>query len=111
MRERGSLASSFNAAKMNTISDDLSEIGGLVANLGTAADRDIGTGSGDVPELDSSGHLPRTVLATGTSVALLGTASGNNEKRYLNVTGHDYMFSPNFVSSRDDLNVETLAGC
>ena len=95
MRERGSLASSFNAAKMNTISDDLSEIGGLVANLGTAADRDIGTGSGDVPELDSSGHLPRTVLATGTSVALLGTASGNNEKRYLNVTGHDYMFSPN----------------
>ena len=81
-----------NAAKMNTISTDLTELSGRVgteiaavsqtvtnaiAALGTASTHDVGTGSGNVPELDSGGHLenarlsdiPNTALSTATGTA------------------------------------------
>ena len=90
-----------NAAKMNTISTDLTELSGRVgteiaavsqtvtnaiAALGSASTRNIGTGDGNVPELDSGGHLdnarlsdiPNTALSTATGTASVSTPVNNN---------------------------------
>ena len=100
-----------NAAKMNTISTDLTELSGRVgteiaavsqtvtnaiAALGTASTHDVGTGSGQVPELDSGGHLenarlsgiPRTVLSIGDGSM---TVAQNSTARF---ALHTHSFDP-----------------
>ena len=100
-----------NAAKMNTISTDLTELSGRVgteiaavsqtvtnaiAALGTASTHDVGTGSGQVPELDSGGHIdnarlaniPRTSLRFGEGEAM---HSGSSSTFFYM---HDYALPP-----------------
>ncbi|MAV91114.1 MAG: hypothetical protein CL676_06805, partial [Bdellovibrionaceae bacterium] len=43
-----------------------------VSGLGTAAAQDVGTGSGDIPQLDGSGKIPSSMLPTGTGDILDG---------------------------------------
>ena len=101
-----------NAAKMNTISTDLTELSGRVgteiaavsqtvtnaiAALGTASTHDVGTGDGNVPVLDSSGHLenarlsgiPRTALSIGEGSV---TKAPNDDNLYFAL--HTYSLPP-----------------
>ena len=112
-----------NAAKMNTISTDLTELSGRVgteiaavsqtvtnaiAALGSASTHDVGTGDGNVPELDSSGHLenarlseiPRTALSTASGTATV-TASGNTSRRSTFFLAPAYAFTPTAYWERD----------
>ena len=67
-----------NAAKMNTIPTDLTDLStrlgteitavsqtvtNAIAALGSASTHDVGTGSGNVPVLDSGGHLENARLS------------------------------------------------
>ena len=102
-----------NAAKMNSISTDLTELSGRVgteiaavsqtvtnaiAALGSASTHDVGTGSGTVPVLDSGGHLenarlsgiPNTALSSSTGM-MTGVSFNTN------VTLGEYVLSRNVV--------------
>ena len=116
-----------NAAKMNSISTDLTSVGteiaavsqtvtNAIAALGTASQKNIGTGDGNVPELDSQGHLanarlnaiPNTVLSNGTdSAELLGTSSA---QFFMEVTINDFTLLAMPVATNSDNRRSAIFG-
>ena len=81
---------------------------GQISGLGSAAVKDVGTGSGNVPELDSSGHLdnarlsgiPRTALST-SSGTVASTPRGGTVQSIQDFSTPAYSFRPTVYWERD----------